>query len=180
MDFGLYNLSIDDKTTTSNPSFRFFIMIDFLRLLKLASWLYAFAFSKPKQSTFPATSKSEEDGGGETEGLLSTEEMKWVMGNLGIHCGEESVPPFGSTEEVSKMFDERAACAAEIKEAFDVFDVNGDGFIDVEELQRVMCVLGFKEGEEIQNCERMIRKFDQNKDGRIDFQEFLQLMESVV
>lgn len=73
-----------------------------------------------------------------------------------------------------------AACAAEIKEAFDVFDVNGDGFIDVEELQRVMCVLGFKEGKEIQNCERMIRKFDQNKDGRIDFQEFLKLMESVV
>lgn len=106
--------------------------------------------------------------------------MKWVMGNLGIDCSEESVPVSGSTEEVSRMFDERAACAAEIKEAFDVFDVNSDGFIDVKELQRVMCVLGFKEGEGIQNCERMIQKFDQNKDGRIDFQEFLKLMESVV
>ncbi|XP_038889669.1 probable calcium-binding protein CML46 [Benincasa hispida] len=178
MDFGVYNVSMDDKTTTQNPSFRFLIVIDFLRFQKLASWLYAFATTKQKPSSFPATSKTEEHGG--EERLMTTEEMKWVMGNLGIDCGEESVPLFGSTEEVAEMFDERAASTVEVKKAFDVFDVNGDGFIDSEELQRVMCVLGFKEGERIQNCERMIRKFDHNGDGRIDFEEFLKLMESVV
>ncbi|KAA0034364.1 uncharacterized protein E6C27_scaffold65G003690 [Cucumis melo var. makuwa] len=55
------------------------------------------------------------------------------------------------------MFDQTGASAAEVKQAFDVFDVNGDGFIDVEELQRVMCVLRFKEVEGIENCEKMIR-----------------------
>lgn len=106
-----------------------------------------------------------------------------MMGKLGLVCGdesEESLPLFGSVEEVWKLFEERAACAAEVKEAFDVFDVNGDGFIDVEELQRVLCVLGLKEGEGIGNCRRMIEKFDENKDGRIDFEEFVKLMESVV
>uniref|UniRef100_A0A9I9DQ99 EF-hand domain-containing protein n=1 Tax=Cucumis melo TaxID=3656 RepID=A0A9I9DQ99_CUCME len=181
MNFGLYNVSMDDKSTPQNPSFRFLIIIDFLRFQNLASWLCSFASTKLKQSTLPASSKSVESSAGERERLVSTEEMKWVMGNLGMDCSEgSSVPLFGSAEEVAEMFDQTAASAAEVKQAFDVFDVNADGFIDVEELQRVMCVLGFKEGEGIENCEKMISKFDYNKDGRIDFEEFVKLMEAVV
>ena len=179
MNLGLYNVSMDDKSTPQNPSFRFLLIIDFLRFQNLASWLCSSTSTKLKQSTPPASSKSVESRA--EERLVSTEEMKWVMGNLGIDCSEgSSVPLFGSAEEVAEMFDQTAASVAEVKQAFGVFDVNGDGFIDVEELQRVMCVLGFKEGEGIENCEKMIRKFDSNKDGRIDFEEFVKLMEAVV
>lgn len=107
--------------------------------------------------------------------------MKSVMGDLGIVCGEEgdeSLPLFGSVEEIAKLFEERGPCIAEVKRAFDVFDANGDGFIDVVELQRVLCVLGLKEGEGVENCRRMIQKFDENEDGKIDFEEFVKLMES--
>lgn len=103
-----------------------------------------------------------------------------MMGNLGIFCEEDSLPLFGSNGAVSKLFDEMPPCVAEVKEAFDVFDVNGDGFIDGEELQRILCVLGLKEGDGIENCRKMIRKFDENGDGRIDFEEFLKLMESAI
>ncbi|KAL0431721.1 UNVERIFIED_CONTAM: putative calcium-binding protein CML46 [Sesamum radiatum] len=66
----------------------------------------------------------------------------------------------------------------EVKEAFDVFDSNRDGFIDAEELQKVLCALGLKEGSEMENCRRMIGLFDENGDGRIDFDEFVKFMES--
>lgn len=66
----------------------------------------------------------------------------------------------------------------EVKEAFDVFDENRDGFICAEELQKVLCALGFSEGFELDRCMRMIAVFDENGDGRIDFAEFVRLMES--
>ncbi|XP_022939128.1 probable calcium-binding protein CML45 [Cucurbita moschata] len=174
---------MDGNTIPAIPSFRFLIMIDCFRFQKLGSWLYAFATGKRKQWSLPAseTAKSEQrDEGGER---VSREEMKWVMGELGLSSEEEteeSLPGFASMEEMCRIFDQTAASAAEVKEAFDVFDVNSDGFIDGDELQRVLCVLGFKEGEAIQNCRRMINKFDENNDGRIDFQEFVKLMESAV
>ncbi|XVE83761.1 hypothetical protein DITRI_Ditri16bG0112500 [Diplodiscus trichospermus] len=66
----------------------------------------------------------------------------------------------------------------EVKQAFDVFDVNKDGFIDAEELQRVLCILGLKEGLKMENCIKMIKTFDKNGDDRIDFQEFVKFMEN--
>lgn len=180
MDLGLYNVSMEDiKEIKINPSFRFLIMIDSFRFHKLASWLHSFAATKPSISPISETPRSEptvEDAGDR----LSRDEIKSVMGNLGIFCEEDSLPLFGSNEAVSKLFDEMPPCVAEVKEAFDVFDVNGDGFIDGEELQRILCVLGLKEGDGIENCRKMIRKFDENGDGRIDFEEFLKLMESAI
>ena len=58
-----------------------------------------------------------------------------------------------------------------------MFDVNKDGFIDAEELQRVLCALRFDEGRGIADCKSMIRNFDRNGDGKIDFQEFVKFME---
>lgn len=65
-----------------------------------------------------------------------------------------------------------------ISDAFDVFDKNKDGFIDHKELQMVLCALGMQQGSqlELEECRRMIREFDDNGDGLIDFQEFLTLI----
>ncbi|EYU34653.1 hypothetical protein MIMGU_mgv1a026006mg, partial [Erythranthe guttata] len=79
------------------------------------------------------------------------------------------------------LFEERSPCLDEVKEAFDVFDENRDGFIDAKELQKVLCALGLNEGLneglEMDKCRRMIGVFDENGDGRIDFDEFVKFME---
>ncbi|XP_059650367.1 probable calcium-binding protein CML46 [Cornus florida] len=103
-------------------------------------------------------------------------ELKMVMDRLGI-----SYDPIGAdndkfgVEEFSTMFDE-VPCFEELEEAFGMFDVNQDGFIDATELQRVVIRLGLMERSQVEECTRMISAFDENGDGLIDFNEFVKLM----
>jgi calmodulin len=73
-------------------------------------------------------------------------------------------------DEAAALFDEEEARAA-----FAVFDRDGDGFIDAGELGSVLRSLGFGSGAE--ECRRMIDAYDEDRDGRIDFREFVKLME---
>ncbi|KAE8659503.1 putative calcium-binding protein CML30 [Hibiscus syriacus] len=110
---------------------------------------------------------------------VDRKDVEKLMGNLGIFCSQESEElneSFGFNE-VSRVFEEEEPSLDELKEAFDVFDVNKDGFIDAKELQRVLCVLGLKEGLGIGNCKKMIQRFDEDGDGRIGFKEFVKFME---
>merc|ERR1719362_141407 len=64
----------------------------------------------------------------------------------------------------------------EIREAFTVFDCNGDGFINRQELGYVMDNLGEKmEKEEI---ESLINEIDIDGDGQINYEEFYTMMSS--
>lgn len=63
---------------------------------------------------------------------------------------------------------------AEFKEAFDMFDLDGGGTIESHELKKVMGRLG--ESLTDAEIEEMVRALDQNGDGEIDFDEFLELM----
>ena len=62
----------------------------------------------------------------------------------------------------------------EIKEAFDLFDTDGSGTIDPQELKAAMQSLGF----EAKNATiyQMIGDIDASGDGQIDFEEFLDMM----
>ncbi|KAL6905876.1 hypothetical protein ACP4OV_003477 [Aristida adscensionis] len=64
----------------------------------------------------------------------------------------------------------------DMREAFNVFDQNGDGYITVEELRSVLSSLGLKQGRTAEDCRKMISKVDADGDGRVDFAEFKQMM----
>ncbi|PHT36162.1 Calcium-binding protein CAST [Capsicum baccatum] len=89
---------------------------------------------------------------------------------------------FGSKYEHNIGIDQDPAAQDELdlKEAFDVFDENGDGFISAKELQVVLEKLGLPEGSEIDRVEMMISSVDQDHDGQVDFFEFKDMMRTVI
>ncbi|XP_043721370.1 probable calcium-binding protein CML45 isoform X1 [Telopea speciosissima] len=120
-----------------------------------------------------------EDKEGDDE-KLSRKDMEMVMENLGIFCNpnDETLEERLGYEEFSVLFENEEPSLEEVKEAFDVFDQNKDGFIDAMELQRVLHSLGFLGVFKMEDCKRMMETFDTNRDGRIDFNEFLKLTEN--
>ncbi|PSR85949.1 Calmodulin-like protein [Actinidia chinensis var. chinensis] len=66
------------------------------------------------------------------------------------------------------------------REAFNVFDQNGDGFITVDELRSVLASLGLKQRRTMEDCKRMIMKVDGDEDGdgdvMVNFIEFKEMM----
>lgn len=78
-----------------------------------------------------------------------------------------------------------AACSsgdqeeADLSEAFKVFDEDGDGFINALDLQTVLSRLGLPEGDEIERVRQMIFSVDRNRDGRVDFHEFKDMMQNI-
>jgi len=62
----------------------------------------------------------------------------------------------------------------ELKEAFKVFDTNGDGLISPQELREVM--LGLGENLSNEELDAMIKEADTNGDGQVDYNEFVRMM----
>uniref|UniRef100_A0ACD5Y256 Uncharacterized protein n=1 Tax=Avena sativa TaxID=4498 RepID=A0ACD5Y256_AVESA len=112
----------------------------------------------PEPESAPASAKDSSD---------SEVDLDVVLGLMGAGQGAASV----GFEEAAALFEEEAAAA------FRVFDSNGDGFIDAGELRSVLRSLGFAAGVAAEDCQSMIDAYDGDKDGRIDFQEFLAFME---
>lgn len=62
----------------------------------------------------------------------------------------------------------------EIKEAFDLFDSEGNGVIDAKELKVAMRALGFEPKKE--EVKKILQEIDRAGDGVIKYEEFLELM----
>lgn len=62
----------------------------------------------------------------------------------------------------------------EIREAFKVFDKDGNGFISAAELRHVMTNLGEKLTDE--EVDEMIREADVDGDGQVNYDEFVKMM----
>ncbi|RDW68546.1 hypothetical protein BP5796_09203 [Coleophoma crateriformis] len=60
------------------------------------------------------------------------------------------------------------------RQAFSLFDTNGDGSISINELSSVMKSLGQNASDE--EIEDMINEVDQDRNGTIDFEEFVKMM----
>ncbi|XP_058739848.1 calcium-binding allergen Bet v 3-like [Vicia villosa] len=82
---------------------------------------------------------------------------------------------FGVAEEVDEDTQND-----DLWEAFKVFDEDGDGYISAKELQVVLGKLGLVEGNMIDNVQRMIVSVDTNHDGRVDFNEFKEMMRNTI
>ncbi|KAG4906513.1 hypothetical protein AAZX31_20G031000 [Glycine max] len=107
---------------------------------------------------------------------LCKEEVIVVMQKLGMSVERDGdgIEDFGE-QEITQMSENEVISVEEVKEAFNVFDENKDGFIDAGELQRVLRCLGLER--DFVQCQKMINGIDQNGDELIDHNEFFMLME---
>ncbi|KAB1204470.1 putative calcium-binding protein CML43 [Morella rubra] len=63
-----------------------------------------------------------------------------------------------------------------LREAFKIFDEDGNGYIEAVELKRVLDCLGLDKGWDMGEIEKMVRVADLNLDGKVDFGEFELMM----
>jgi calmodulin len=119
------------------------------------------------------------------DGKINTTEVGTVMRSLGHMPTEEEVGNIvKGVKNKSVDFPEflsllaknakPAASEGEIKEAFRVFDKDGNGLVSASELRHVMTNLGEKLTED--EIDEMIREADDDGDGQIKYEEFVKMM----
>lgn len=106
------------------------------------------------------------------DGLIDLEEFRELYDSIGRGRGGDD----GGRGERGKEDEEEEEMEMELREAFNVFDENGDGLITVEELGLVLASLGLKRGATVEDCRNMIRKVDLDGDGMVNFEEFKKMM----
>lgn len=82
--------------------------------------------------------------------------------------------PQTNRKKSGPKFDLSSEQKADIKEAFDLFDTEGTGVIDLKELKVAIRALGFEPKKE--EIKKMIADIDKEGSGKISFSDFLQLM----
>ena len=80
----------------------------------------------------------------------------------------------GGRKKSGPKFDLSDEQKADIKEAFDLFDTEGTGVIDIKELKVAIRALGFEPKKE--DIKKMIADIDKEGSGKISYADFLQLM----
>ena len=122
------------------------------------------------------------------DGKISASELGSIMGSLGQPTNEEELE--GMIREVDADGDgfinleefielntkgvDSDEALENLKDAFSVFDIDGNGSITAEELQMVMKSLGDECS--LAECRKMISGIDSDGDGMIDFEEFKVMM----
>lgn len=82
-----------------------------------------------------------------------------------------------SVEEVLLMEEEDGSKRNELlRQAFKIFDEDGNGFIDAVKQKRVLQCLGLDNGWDMTQIEKMLKVVDWNLDGKVDFTEFELMM----
>ncbi|XP_033106702.1 calmodulin-like [Anneissia japonica] len=121
------------------------------------------------------------------EGSISAASLKEVMKNLGQEPSDEEIQNMisevGCGESGSIDFDDFLVMMAhvmqcanqeeELKEAFRMFDGDGNGVISIDELRQVVEGLGHLSPDEVED---MIKEADIDGDGQVNYEEFVEMM----
>lgn len=130
------------------------------------------------------------------DGLVSLEELKWLLDKIGHEFSPDELEGLVGKknldlneflffwESISKQNNNRgdeegedgADVESDLAKAFRVFDLDGDGFITSPELECVLKRLHLWDCPSAKDCSAMICAYDTNSDGRLDFQEFKNMM----
>lgn len=122
------------------------------------------------------------------DGKISASELGSILASLGHTATEEELQKmmkeidsdgdgfvdFDEFVELNTKGVDSAEVMANLKDAFSVYDIDGNGSITAEELYQVLRSLG--DDCTIAECRRMIRGVDCDGDGTIDFEEFKVMM----
>lgn len=133
----------------------------------------------------------------DNDGFITSKELRTVMKALRIESSEEETAQMIQSVDIDgngtvdfneflRMMSKscsfvrqdseakRSCEEQEMRQAFRIFDIDANGFIDSRELKMTMCHLGedLSDGD----VKRMMKLADKNGDGRIDYEEFIQMM----
>ncbi|GFS37600.1 calcium-binding EF-hand family protein [Actinidia rufa] len=134
------------------------------------------------------------------DGFVSLDELKWLLETIGIRASQDELQSLvgkksldlidfmlfydtiikqninGDDELEKDEVLQDNNLENDLAKTFDVYDVNGDGYISCEELQSVLSRLGFWNEYCGRDCRSMIKRYDMNSDGVLDFEEFKNMM----
>ncbi|VVB07917.1 unnamed protein product [Arabis nemorensis] len=143
------------------------------------------------------------------DGFITVDELSQALSRLGLEVDstelKSTVESFIKPEQTGLGFEDFAALhktldesyfengdreydaddgesspESDLEEAFKVFDEDGDGFISAVELQNVLNKLGLPQGGDFEQVKKMIVSVDTNHDGRVDFLEFKNMMQTLL
>ncbi|KAL4237703.1 hypothetical protein ACF0H5_002418 [Mactra antiquata] len=125
----------------------------------------------------------------DNDGIIATQKLGRVLRAMGLNPTEIEIQEmidevdsegtgcldFESFLNIvaSRKFDDEDHEDA-LKEAFRMFDRDGNGYIDAEELR--ICMINLGEKLTLEEVEEMIREVDIDFDGRMNYEEFVRLM----
>lgn len=125
------------------------------------------------------------------DGHITTKDLLGIMRSLGQKPSETELAEMINEVDFDKsgtidfyefltMMSQKMKLAdseQEIKDAFAVFDKNGDKMISAAELRHVLINLGEKLSDA--EVEEMIKDADSNRDGFVDYEEFVSLLQGL-
>ena len=128
------------------------------------------------------------------DGMLSYEELKDLLQTLGLKEDKEKLNKFVTAldtdgngtidlaefQSIVDMIDAKTTVTFEqqLREIFDLYDADGSGNIDQAELAQLMATLGYDLTD--QELHAMIAEVDMDRDGDIDYEEFVALFKGAL
>jgi calmodulin len=121
------------------------------------------------------------------DGVISAKELGSVIRAMGENpseeevrdsirevCGSESITFSDFLAVMARQMAQPRDTEEEVREAFRIFDQDGDGYISVAELRHVMTTLGEKLTDD--EVDEMLAAVDADKDGRVSYEEFVSML----